>query len=45
MPQRALANIIGWQVADSGSTVGWNTLQLWPPSVDVAFQEIIAAFR
>jgi amino acid adenylation domain-containing protein len=44
MPHRALANIIAWQVADSGSTVGWNTLQLWPLSVDVAFQEIMATW-
>lgn len=44
MPQRALANIIAWQVADSGSTVGWNTLQLWPLSVDVASQEIMATW-
>lgn len=44
MPHRALANIIAWQVADSGSSVGWNTLQLWPLSVDVAFQEIMATW-
>jgi amino acid adenylation domain-containing protein len=44
MPHRALANIISWQVTDSGSTVGWNTLQLWPLSVDVAFQEIMATW-
>ncbi len=44
MPHRALANLISWQVADSGSAAGWNTLQLWPLSVDVAFQEIFGTW-
>ena len=44
MPHHALANLIAWQVADSGSTAGWNTLQLWPLSVDVAFQEIFGTW-
>lgn len=44
MPHRAMANFISWQVADSGSTVGWNSLQLWPFSVDVSFAEIIATW-
>lgn len=44
MPHRAISNLIAWQVADSGSTVGWNTLQLWPFSVDVAFMEIFATW-
>jgi amino acid adenylation domain-containing protein len=44
MPHRAISNLISWQVADSGSTVGWNTLQLWPFSVDVAFMEIFATW-
>lgn len=44
MPHRAISNLISWQVADSNSTVGWNTLQLWPFSVDVAFMEIFATW-
>lgn len=44
MPHRALSNLVSWQVADSASTVGWNTLQLWPFSVDVAFMEIFATW-
>lgn len=44
MPHRAITNLINWQVADSGSTVGWNTLQLWPFSVDVAFMEIFSTW-
>ncbi len=44
MQHRALSNLIGWQVEDSGSTVGWNSLQLWPLSVDVAFMEIMATW-
>jgi len=44
MQHRALSNLVSWQVADSGSTVGWNTLQLWPFSVDVTFMEIFATW-
>lgn len=44
LPHRAISNLISWQVADSKSTVGWNTLQLWPFSVDVAFMEIFATW-
>ncbi|MEV6978605.1 amino acid adenylation domain-containing protein [Kitasatospora sp. NPDC093806] len=44
MPHDALANLTAWQVANSGSTVGWNTLQLWPLSVDVSFQEIFGTW-
>lgn len=44
MPHRAISNLIAWQVADSDSMVGWNTLQLWPFSVDVAFMEIFATW-
>ncbi|MBK3564508.1 amino acid adenylation domain-containing protein [Streptomyces sp. MBT62] len=44
MPHRALANLNNWQMADSGSTLGWNTLQLWPLSVDVSFQEIFSTW-
>ncbi|GAA3771392.1 amino acid adenylation domain-containing protein [Streptomyces chiangmaiensis] len=44
MPHGALANLNSWQVANSGSTVGWNTLQLWPLSVDVSFQEIFGTW-
>ncbi|WP_051186910.1 amino acid adenylation domain-containing protein [Nocardia tenerifensis] len=44
MPHRAISNFISWQVADSGSAVGWNTLQLWPFSVDVAFTEIFSTW-
>ncbi|MEN4475735.1 amino acid adenylation domain-containing protein [Mycolicibacterium cosmeticum] len=44
LPHRAVSNFISWQVADSGSTVGWNTLQLWPFSVDVAFTEIFSTW-
>src|SRR5438105_11917993 len=29
LPHRAVANTVSWQVADSGSTAGWNTAQLW----------------
>lgn len=44
MPHRAISNLIAWQVSDSNATVGWNTLQLWPFSVDVAFMEIFATW-
>jgi len=44
MPHRAISSLISWQVGDSGSTVGWNTLQLWPFSVDVAFTEIFSTW-
>jgi amino acid adenylation domain-containing protein len=44
MPHRAISNLISWQVSDSNATVGWNTLQLWPFSVDVAFMEIFATW-
>lgn len=44
MPHRAISNLISWQVSDSSSTVGWNTLQMWPFSVDVAFMEIFSTW-
>lgn len=44
MPHRAVANTVSWQLADSRATVGWNTLQLWSLSVDVAFMEIFATW-
>lgn len=44
MPHHAISNLLSWQVGDSGSEVGWNTLQLWPFSVDVAFMEIFATW-
>jgi amino acid adenylation domain-containing protein len=44
MPHRAVANTVAWQVVDSGSTVGWNTAQLWSLSGDVSFMEIFATW-
>lgn len=44
VPHRAVSNAVSWQLADSGSTVGWNTAQLWSLSGDVSFMEIFATW-
>jgi len=42
MPHRALHNIIGWQNRRPSGAVGGTTLQFFPLSFDVAFQEVFS---
>lgn len=42
MPHRALHNVIGWQNRRPSGAVGASTLQFFPLSFDVAFQEVFS---
>lgn len=42
LPQRALANLMDWQLARPGFATGRRTLQYSSPSFDVSFQEILS---
>ena len=42
MPHRALANLIAWQNRRPSGAVGGSTLQFFPLSFDVSFQEIFS---
>ncbi len=44
MVQRALLNLLAWQVAHSSCDLGDKTLQLAPLSFDVSFQEIFSTW-
>ncbi|PPL00243.1 non-ribosomal peptide synthetase [Parapedobacter indicus] len=42
MGQRALVNLLKWQMEASAATAGFNTLQFSPLTFDVSFQEIFS---